>query len=201
MKDTLTISKRSWSIHEDNKLRAFYEQFGPDWKNMDIQDRTIKQCRERWNNVLDPNLKKTNWSAEEDQIILIMQKQVGNKWSEIAQKLVGRADVAVKNRYAKLITNFNQKVEKQGESFVDSTLTAEEECALALTEFKRNVSSQSVNTTFTNDCHNEDSTADVNPLKAGKHFVKRSWSVQEDNSLRELVKKYGKTTIQQFILF
>lgn len=193
MKDTLyTVCKRSWSIHEDNKLRAFFDQFGPDWKNMDIPDRTVKQCRERWNNVLDPNLKKNNWTPEEDQIILAMQKQVGNRWSEIATKLVGRADVAVKNRYTKLTSNVHPAVQSQKSEF---NLTPEEECALALAEFKQNVSLNSslpVNKILTNESIHEDTQEDADPLKGGKHYVKRSWSLQEDNSLRELVKKYGK---------
>jgi len=32
-----------------------------------------KQCRERWNNHLDPSLKKSEWSTEEDVILLISE--------------------------------------------------------------------------------------------------------------------------------
>jgi len=34
-----------------------------------IKGRSGKQCRERWFNNLNPNVKKGNWTAEEDQII------------------------------------------------------------------------------------------------------------------------------------
>jgi hypothetical protein len=58
-----------------------------------------KQCRERWFNHLDPTLKKGKWTAEEDKIILELQKKLGNKWCEISKSLPGRSENATKNRW------------------------------------------------------------------------------------------------------
>ena len=58
-----------------------------------------KQCRERWHNHLDPKIKKTKWSLEEDLILYILQKNHGNKWTEIAQILEGRAENTIKNHW------------------------------------------------------------------------------------------------------
>lgn len=54
-------------------------------------NRTGKQCRERYNNHLRPEIKKGEWSEDEDQILLSMNELYGNKWTLIAQYLPGRS--------------------------------------------------------------------------------------------------------------
>ena len=41
--------------------------------------RTGKQCRDRWNNHLRPDIKKGNWSKEEENLIREMHKSFGTK--------------------------------------------------------------------------------------------------------------------------
>ncbi len=65
----------------------------------ELNRRLGKQCRERWFNHLDPDLKKDPFSAEEDATILRMKFSVGTKWAGIARELQGRTDNMVKNRY------------------------------------------------------------------------------------------------------
>ena len=69
-----------------------------------IPGRAGKQCRERWLNHLDSRVVKSDWTPDEDAILLDAQQRVGNKWSEIARGLPGRAENAVKNRFNSLIT-------------------------------------------------------------------------------------------------
>jgi transcription factor MYB, plant len=61
------------------------------------QERTGKQCRERWFNHLDPTLKHTIWSEEEDMILLAAQAKLGNYWTKIALELPGRRLVLASN--------------------------------------------------------------------------------------------------------
>lgn len=61
--------------------------------------RSTKQCRERWINILDPSIKRTPWTEEEMAILFAAQAELGNKWAEISQRLPGRPETAVKNKY------------------------------------------------------------------------------------------------------
>lgn len=61
--------------------------------------RTGKQCRERYINQLDPNIKKTPWTIEEDTTIKRLHDQLGKKWSKFMDYLPGRSDNAIKNRW------------------------------------------------------------------------------------------------------
>ena len=61
--------------------------------------RTGKQCRERYINQLDPSIKKTPWTADEDGVIVRLHEQIGKKWSKFMDYLPGRSDNAIKNRW------------------------------------------------------------------------------------------------------
>lgn len=64
-----------------------------------MQSRTGKQCRERYMNHLDPSIKKSAWTRDEDNLIRTMHEKLGSQWSQYVPFLPGRADNAIKNRY------------------------------------------------------------------------------------------------------
>ena len=73
LKSSSFASKGPWTKEEDNILRQQVLTNGPrNWSAVAeaLPGRIGKQCRERWHNHLDPNIKKEKWSPEEDRIIL-----------------------------------------------------------------------------------------------------------------------------------
>ena len=53
--------------------------------------RTGKQCRERYHNHLRPEIRKGDWTPEEDRILVEMKSKFGNQWATIAKNLPGRS--------------------------------------------------------------------------------------------------------------
>jgi hypothetical protein len=96
------IQKRPFSLDEDRMVYQFVAMNGPrEWWLLaqQMENRSPKQCRERWNNQLNPSINKGPWSRDEDIVLANKQQQLGNRWAEIARFLPGRTDTLVKNRW------------------------------------------------------------------------------------------------------
>jgi hypothetical protein len=64
--------------------------------------RTSKQCRERWCHHLDPAVKKEEFTADEDFLLLSLQSRFGNRWASISRMMPGRTENSVKIRFKSL---------------------------------------------------------------------------------------------------
>ena len=102
-----TKGKRSvWTSAEDASLRTLVlaeKTDPPNWAYIATQmpNRSGKQVRDRYTQVLDPSIKaRGSWTAEEDRIIVQHVEQWGpGEWSAIARKLPGRSGQQVQNRW------------------------------------------------------------------------------------------------------
>lgn len=103
MTEKKSKKQRPWTHHEDKLIAQMVRRHGENgkWNSVAAQmpGRTAKQCRDRWQNHLNPNLKRSNWTEDEDRTIMEMHKRIGTRWSEMCKELVGRTDNNIKNRW------------------------------------------------------------------------------------------------------
>ncbi len=96
------IKRGPWSKKEDTKLLKWIQTNGENnWYEAAnfLKGRTAKQCKERWNNHLDPELKKGDWSFCEDAILFTYYKEFGPMWNKISEVLPSRTRNAAKRRF------------------------------------------------------------------------------------------------------
>ncbi|ELP84331.1 hypothetical protein EIN_276810 [Entamoeba invadens IP1] len=107
--------KVRWTKEEDAALLDSVRRNGEtNWSKvvLDIPNRTKKQCREHYINSLSTLISKDPFTAEEDKIILQMQKDIGNHWVLISKELYGRTPNAVKNRYCSHLSKIKHNMNK-----------------------------------------------------------------------------------------
>ncbi|KAI4333313.1 hypothetical protein L6164_018141 [Bauhinia variegata] len=99
--DKSQVKRGPWSSSEDLKLVTFIQRYGHDnWRALPKQaglQRCGKSCRLRWINYLRPDVKRGNFTEEEEDTIMRLHGTFGNKWAKIASHLPGRTDNEIKN--------------------------------------------------------------------------------------------------------
>lgn len=97
--------KSKFTAEEDERLTELVNLHGIDHWNLiaaEMENRNIRQCRERWKNYLDPNLKIDNWTEEEDNLLLEKYSEIGPHWNLITQYFEARSSSSVRNRLVRL---------------------------------------------------------------------------------------------------
>ncbi|KAI5957680.1 BAS1 [Candida theae] len=108
--------RKPWTKEEDTELSSLVTnefQQGRDLETIDWDNlanalssdglRKGKDCRKRWSNSLDPNLRKGKWTPEEDELLVKAFEKFGSAWLKVAQEIKGRTDDQCAKRYVEVL--------------------------------------------------------------------------------------------------
>ena len=95
------IYKGSWKKEEDKLILSLIEKYGTSWSKISkiIKTRNGKQIRDRYINVLSPNINKKKFTPEEDFLLLKLYNEYGPKWATIHTFFKNRTTDMIKNRF------------------------------------------------------------------------------------------------------
>lgn len=92
------------SIYSDNNWKKISEEMSRK-NNLNSKDnsnnnnRTPRQCKDRYLNYLSPNINNRDWTVEEDQLLLLKTTLSYTHWKEMKQLFPGRSEIAIRNRF------------------------------------------------------------------------------------------------------
>lgn len=97
-------NRQMFSPQEDQHLCLLVSLCGQHWKLIaqEMNGRTTRQCRERYQNYLAPGLRCDPWTEDEDHLLEKLVSEHGFKWAALSKFFDHRSDVNVKNRWAAL---------------------------------------------------------------------------------------------------
>ncbi|XP_014520455.2 transcription factor MYB39 [Vigna radiata var. radiata] len=109
------VKKGPWTPEEDEKLIDYITKHSHgSWRTLPKRaglNRCGKSCRLRWTNYLRPDIKRGQFTEEDERTIINLHSVLGNKWSKIAAHLPGRTDNEIKNYWN---THIRKKLLKMG---------------------------------------------------------------------------------------
>lgn len=94
-----------WKNTEDEILKAAVMKYGKNqWSRISslLVRKSAKQCKARWHEWLDPSIKKTEWSRDEEEKLLHLAKLMPTQWRTIAP-IVGRTAAQCLEHYERLL--------------------------------------------------------------------------------------------------
>ncbi|KAF7814053.1 Anthocyanin regulatory C1 protein [Senna tora] len=137
--------------------------------------RCAKSCRYRYLNYLRPGIKRGDISEDEENLIIALHRQLGNRWSLIAKRLPGRSDIEIKNYWkinlSKRVHHHQHKPQENKHNDL---------------RFSNNIIQNG-----DGDIYNIDQNDEIDEKVIGRHGLKGAWSRKEDQILSNYVALHG----------
>ena len=112
-----------WKNSEDEILKAAIMKYGLNqWARVAslLPRKTAATCKARWFEWLDPSIRKTEWTREEEERLLHLAKLMPSQWRTIAP-LVGRTAAQCVEHYERLLDAAQSKDDESSSSRQDHT--------------------------------------------------------------------------------
>lgn len=99
-KSSMHLEKYEWKRIDDIQLIELIEKYNFDWKKIAlIMDKPENLIKNRYEKRLNPKLKFSKFTPEEDSLIIKKYKIYGSQWNQISQFLPNRSSIMIKNRF------------------------------------------------------------------------------------------------------
>ncbi|KAL3458975.1 Homeodomain-like protein [Aspergillus heterothallicus] len=96
------INKGPWSPEENKRLHEAVAKYSTVWTEVAqvVGTRQPDQCAKRWQHFLDPGLNRSEWTPEEDNILIAEVEKRGRNWKQIVDQVLHRRSANdAKNRF------------------------------------------------------------------------------------------------------
>ena len=211
-KNRNNYSRRMFTCEEDEKLKELVKKYENDWQKIskEMKDRNIRQCKERYNHYLSPNIKHSEWNLEEDLKLIEIVEEVGKKWKVFEQYFPGRTEIDIRNRFHVLFRSITKQTKKQFNSyntqkcrsfnnFSQTSCDINPHCLLYINHYqcqnhekKQERESREISNIATSDLQISESMAQI---KSGESFFEFS----DENQL-ELTDYFHESLFQDFLI-
>ena len=108
-----TQKRNQFTQLEDMKLKSLVNTFGEkNWETISqhMQNRTARQCRDRYKYYLAPFINSEPWTYEEELKLEVLVSVFGKKWCIIRRYFNGRTEINLRCHYS-LLERRKEKVE------------------------------------------------------------------------------------------
>jgi hypothetical protein len=109
---SLDRRKNKFTAGEDARLlEVVSHSVCRDWLDVAVQmeGRSPRQCRERWNNYVNPSIVTTPWTDIEERLLESKFAEFGPRWQIISGLLPGRSKNHVRNHWMTKQRRLNKK--------------------------------------------------------------------------------------------
>ena len=104
--DECRVKRNKFTPSEDRKLLQLVDQYGDkcNWNIIanEMENKSARQCRDRWTQFLQPNISKAPFTYEEDKLLIEQIRNFGTAWRKICPFFKNRSSTQLKNRYTSL---------------------------------------------------------------------------------------------------